>query len=88
MPVIEEAQERMRSWNESAILDARFRTLTRREREVGAMTVYGMTRQEIALALGTSARTVDSHKLRIHAKLECKNDVALVWRALEIGWVK
>ena len=88
MPVLDDAQQRMLSWNEAAILDERFRSLTHREREVGAMVLYGLTRTEIALALDISVRTVDTHKWRMLAKLGCETDVALVWRAFEIGWVK
>lgn len=88
MSVVDSAQDRMCSWNEAAILDQRFRRLTRREREVGAMVIYGMTRGEIAEELGVSVRTVDTHKGHVLAKLGCEHDVALVWRAFEIGWVR
>lgn len=86
--MVDSAQERMCSWNEAAILDARFRRLTIREREVGAMVIYGMTRGEIAEELGINVRTVDTHKGHVLSKLQCESDVALVWRAFEIGWVK
>jgi len=85
---VDSAQQRMQSWNEAAVLDPRFRRLTLREREVGAMTLYGMTRTEIAEELELSVRTVDAHKGRVLRKLECRHDIELVWRAFEIGWFK
>jgi two-component system response regulator NreC len=88
MPVVDSAQERMQSWHEAAVLDPRFRRLTLREREVGAMTIYGMTRKEIAEELDVSVRTIDTHKGHVLRKLECHHDIELVWRAFEIGWVK
>jgi len=86
VPAVANARERLD--RTVPALDDRFRKLSRREREVGALVVFGMSRGEIASELGISPRTVDTHKLHVLAKLECANDVALVWRAFEIGWVK
>jgi two-component system response regulator FixJ len=86
MPAVANARERID--RTVPVLDERYRRLSRREREVGALVVFGMSRREIADELNISPRTVDTHKLHVLAKLECANDVALVWRAFEIGWVK
>lgn len=86
MPQVADTRERLD--RAAPILDERFRKLSRREREVGALVVLGMTRTEIAEELKISPRTVDTHKGNVLSKLECANDVALLWRAFEIGWVK
>lgn len=69
-------------------LDDRYRSLTRREREVAALLVFGMSRNEIAEELSVNPRTVDTHRGHVLTKMQCPNEVALVWRAFEIGWVK
>lgn len=86
MPAVAETRERLDG--AAPILDERFRRLSRREREVGALVVLGMTRVEIGEELNISPKTVDTHKGHVLRKLEVANDVALLWRALEIGWVR
>src|SRR6185503_12821199 len=76
MPAVANARERID--RTVPVLDERYRRLSRREREVGALVVFGMSRREIADELNISPRTVDTHKLHVLAKLECANDVALV----------
>lgn len=88
MPEVTDVRERLEPDRAIPALDARFRRLSRREREVGALVVLGMTRTEIAEELRISPRTVDTHKGHVLVKMECANDVALLWRAFEIGWVK
>lgn len=68
--------------------DPRFGALTRREREVGVCVLLGLGRREIAERLKISPRTVDTHRLHLYAKLDCRTDIALMWRAFEIGWLR
>lgn len=86
MPIATNARERLIAFG--IIDDERYRSLTRREREIGGCVLLGLGRREIAARVGISPRTVDTHRLHVFAKLQCKTDVELVWRAFEIGWLK
>lgn len=59
--------------------------LTRREREIVALTVAGETAPAIAKALFISERTVESHLARSYAKLGVGSRVELARRAAEFG---
>jgi two-component system response regulator NreC len=61
--------------------------LTRREREVLALVVAGMTNQQIADQLFISPRTVDTHRTNIMQKLNIHDIANLVRYALEHGIV-
>lgn len=58
--------------------DAAAFVLTRREREVLALIVDGMTNNEIAKTLFISVTTVETHRKNLLAKLEAKNTASLV----------
>jgi FixJ family two-component response regulator len=60
----------------------RFETLTPREREVMALVVRGMLNKQIALALGTSEKTVKIHRGRVMEKMKVPSVADLV-RAAE-----
>lgn len=59
--------------------------LTRREREVLALVVDGMTNQQIADQLFISPRTVDTHRTNIMQKLNIHDLANLVRYAIEHG---
>lgn len=59
--------------------------LTRREREVIALVVQGLSNQEIAARLFLSVRTVENHRFNLIQKLDVKNTAALVKKAIEMG---
>jgi two-component system response regulator NreC len=59
--------------------------LTRREREVLALVVGGMTNQQIADQLFISPRTVDTHRTNIMQKLNIHDLANLVRYAIEHG---
>jgi DNA-binding CsgD family transcriptional regulator len=61
--------------------------LTIREREVAVRLAVGQDREEIAAALGVTARTYDTHRTSVMVKLGCKNNVQLALRALREGVV-
>ena len=59
--------------------------LTRREREIVALSVAGETAPAIAKALFLSERTVESHLARAYAKLGVHSKLELTRRAAEFG---
>jgi len=59
--------------------------LTRREREIVALTVAGETAPAIAAALFLSERTVESHLARVYTKLGVHSKGELARRATELG---
>jgi len=59
--------------------------LTRREREIIALTMGGETAPAIAAALFLSERTVESHLARAYAKLGVHSKLELARRAAELG---
>jgi len=63
------------------------RALTRREREVLALIVEGLTDRQAAAELGLSIKTVHTHRQNIMAKLGVRTATALVRRAFQTGLV-
>ena len=59
--------------------------LSRREREIVALTMAGETAPAIAKALFLSERTVESHLARAYAKLGVHSKLELARRASELG---
>lgn len=62
---------------------ARLQELTKREREVFERIVSGQSNKAVALDLGLSVRTVETHRARIMEKLAAKSLVDLVLLAVE-----
>lgn len=61
--------------------------LTRREKEVLDLIMEECTTQEIADRLFLSVSTVETHRLKLFAKLDAKNVVGLVKNALKFGLI-
>jgi DNA-binding CsgD family transcriptional regulator len=61
--------------------------LSRREREIVALTVAGESAPAIAAALVLSERTVESHLARAYVKLGVHSKTELVRRAVQLGVV-
>lgn len=59
-------------------LEARFRQLTARERELLDLVVSGHTNKEIASKLGISPKTVEAHRAKVMLKTGAENIVELV----------
>jgi len=57
--------------------------LTPREREVLRLIALGHTSVEVALKLGLSPRTIETHRARIHRKLGLETRAELVRYALQ-----
>jgi FixJ family two-component response regulator len=67
-----------RSRKENATLQARYRALTAREREVFALAAAGILNKLIADRLGIAERTVKQHRGRVMAKMDASSIADLV----------
>jgi FixJ family two-component response regulator len=64
-------------------VDERVRQLSVRETEVFRLLSQGLLLREIAVALGISPRTVEVHKARVMAKLQCRTLADLIRMSIE-----
>jgi DNA-binding CsgD family transcriptional regulator len=64
------------------------RGLSQREKEVLRLLALGYTNKQVGQRLFISARTVESHRAHIHAKLGCGSRPELVRFALERGLIE
>lgn len=65
---------------------ARLEKLTKREREVAALAVQGLSSKEIATQLTISYRTVEIHRCNIMRKIGARNLLELARVVRESGW--
>jgi FixJ family two-component response regulator len=72
------SSDRYKSHLGLAEMNARFSTLTPRERAVCALVATGMPNKEIAFELGRSEKTVKVHRGRVMSKLSVRSVVELV----------
>src|SRR5947209_7642781 len=68
--------------------DSTIASLTPREREVFELVVQGLTSAQIGDRLGTSPRTVETHRIRILHKLRAKSVLDLARIAAQRGLLK
>jgi len=61
-----------------AELQARYETLTAREREVMQLVVTGMLNKQIAAELGTTEKTVKVHRAQVVRKMQADSVASLV----------
>ena len=61
--------------------------LSDREEEILRLLIEGLTNRGIAERLGLSARTVESHRLRLRRKLGARSAAELARKAIELGLV-
>ncbi|MDL2408223.1 response regulator FixJ [Rhizobium calliandrae] len=87
---IERASERLRgpdaNVDEIASIQARVRTLSKRERQVLFAVVAGCPNKSIAHDLDISRRTVDVHRASVMSKMKAKNLPHLVRMALAVDF--
>ena len=82
---IERDRERRRTVAQLAELQARFRTLTEREREVLKLVIAGRLNKQIADDLSLSVVTVKVHRAHVMRKMLAKSVVDLVRMADQLG---
>jgi len=82
---IERDRERRRTAAQLAELQARFRTLTEREREVFKLVIAGRLNKQIADDLSLSVVTVKVHRAHVMRKMLAKSVVDLVRMADQLG---
>jgi FixJ family two-component response regulator len=63
----------------------RYRSLTKREREVMALIVSGLLNKQIAAQLGSSEVTIKIHRTQVMRKMKAESVVQLVHMAEKIG---
>ena len=66
-------------------IQARVKTLTRRERQVFALVVTGMLNKQIAAELGVVEKTVKVHRARVMDKMQAGSVAELVRLAANVG---
>jgi DNA-binding NarL/FixJ family response regulator len=63
-------------------------SLTRRQREILQMIAEGKTTKQMALILGLSVKTIESHRTLLMKRLGVQDVASLVMHALRIGLVE
>ncbi len=76
-------RERQQKRREVAMMEARQALLTQREAEVMKLAVEGATNKQIAVALGISIKTVETHRARLMEKMRVDN-IAELCRACQM----
>jgi FixJ family two-component response regulator len=67
------------------MLEQRWSTLTRREREVLALVVAGMLNKQVADRLGAREKTIKVHRRRVMDKMQVRSFAELVRAAHALG---
>jgi FixJ family two-component response regulator len=78
-------EERRTSLARRRKVQARYDSLTPREREVLALVVTGRLNKQIAADLGTSERTVKAHRAQVMTKMRVGSLADLVRAAQHLG---
>jgi len=82
---IERDRQRRRHAAQLAELQARYRALTEREREIFRFVVAGQLNKQVAADLGLSVVTVKVHRAQVMRKMAAKSIVDLVRMADQLG---
>ncbi|HYW74235.1 MAG TPA: response regulator transcription factor [Pyrinomonadaceae bacterium] len=78
-------REGRKHFAETAELQARYQSLTTREREVFALVTTGALNKQIAQRLGTSERTIKAHRAQVVEKMKAESVADLVRMADRLG---
>lgn len=79
-----EVQSKQLASTELAALRARFASLTERQREVLQLAVEGLSNKEIAIRLGISFKTVESHRAWMMERMGARNLAELVRMEMQL----
>lgn len=82
---LEKDTEARRHRSTRAELEARFATLTAREREVMALIIDGKTSKQIGHSLGASPRTIEIHRSRVMKKMRVESTAQLAVLTVRYG---
>ncbi|SRR6185295_10206163 len=80
-------REALKKLDEISELQARYESLTAREREVFALVTSGSLNKQIAQQLGTSERTIKAHRAQVVLKMHADSVADLVRMADRLGVV-
>jgi two-component system, NarL family, response regulator NreC len=80
-----EALESLAAPQVSGVADTALARLSARERQVLVLLAHGHTHSEMAVQLGISVKTVETHRARLSEKVGLKSRADLVRLALEAG---
>ena len=78
-------REMRKQFDELSGLQARYQSLTAREREVFALVASGSLNKQIAQQLGTSERTIKAHRAQVVQKMKAESVADLVRMADRLG---
>jgi FixJ family two-component response regulator len=86
---IRQGAERLRQSKSEASeledLQARFETLSARQREVMELAVSGLSSKEIGIRLNISPKTVENHRAWVMERVGARNIADLIRKAMKIG---
>lgn len=85
---LEKDRTRFARHNSQSRIRERYDNLTRRERQVMALIVKGLSNQEAADELGINRKTVEGHRANMTAKMKVDSFAELVQVAIALGLVK
>jgi FixJ family two-component response regulator len=81
---VQRSRAALRQESETQVLQARYGSLTPREREVMALVVSGLLNKEVGGELGISEITVKAHRGRVMGKMEARSLAHLVTMAAKL----
>jgi FixJ family two-component response regulator len=81
---LELCSQRRRNHEELTLIQARYRQLTPREREVAAHVVAGMANKVIAIELGLSPKTIEVHRANVMSKMRAHSLSELVQMCMRL----
>ncbi len=82
---IEVDKQQQQQWAKKNRVLAKFKKITKREREVMVMVVQGKSNKTIAATMNVSAKTVEAHRAKVMDKMEAHSLPELVQMAILTG---
>lgn len=85
---LEKDHARVARQNRHALINERYKSLTRRERQVLELVVKGFSNQEAADELGINRKTVEGHRANLINKMKVDSLAELVQLAIALGIIR